>query len=145
MYDGMTRARRPQHVVLWAGLLSGLIAIPATTMAYSDGPATIGAVDGTGSPRSGGSCAQCHGRETTATTTQVQLFDAQGAEVTSLQGGDAYIVELRVDHDDFGLFGGQLSALTVQGNLSTGFFVRKQDAIATWFDEDLKAALRAQV
>jgi hypothetical protein len=107
-----------------AALLSmGTCLIPVTAWGYSDGPATVGTVDGTGSPRSGGSCAQCHGSETQATQVSVRLYDMQGAAMTQpIQGGDSYIVELQVSHATFTQFGAQLSAFDGSGSLSTGFF-----------------------
>ncbi len=104
--------------------------------AYSDGPAAIGGVDGTGSPRGGGSCAQCHGAASDATQVSLTLYESTNQQVVTgpLVAGESYLVELQVTNSSYSLFGGQVTGLNGQNEPTSGIFTSSADSATQIFD-----------
>lgn len=102
------------------GLMS---AFPNTTgIKYSSGPAHTG-VDKTGGPISSGSCSQCHGSVSSATTTVITVREASTNNiVTQYTGGTLYKINVQVSNPSYSKFGLQLVALRMPFNQNAGNF-----------------------
>ncbi len=106
----MTSQLSVRHLSI-ATLILALI-LPATALARSGGVASSLNQDRTGSPLASGPCSSCHQGGSGFTDATLRVLDANSMEVTQVDAGQTYTVEMTVQNMALNAYGGQLAALT---------------------------------